>query len=64
MSRPSTIVDGRFATFVDVDGNPPCDPPDDCDVCRLFTRPLPGETLAAWGQRILGTTATTQRRAS
>lgn len=56
--------DGYFATLIDEDGNPPHIPPDACDVCKLFQPRLPGESLAEWGQRIVGTTPTAQRRAS
>lgn len=31
---------GFLDILVDTDGEPPCDPPDDCPVCRLFTLPL------------------------
>ena len=52
--------DARFATFVDVEGNPPCDPPDECEVCVLFTGRQPGESRADWTSRITG--YTTPRR--
>lgn len=44
-------TDARFATLLDADGNPPCDPPDDCGVCVLFTHQRPGESRAEWLSR-------------
>lgn len=35
-----------------VDGKPPCDPPDDCIVCRLFDHQRPTESRAAWLDRV------------
>lgn len=57
--------DARFATLLDESGNPPCHPPDDCDVCVLFTGQRPGETRAAWLARITEQIQiSAQRRAS
>jgi hypothetical protein len=53
-TRGADKTDARFATFIDEDGNPPCQPADDCAVCRLFTVQRPGETPAAWLSRITG----------
>jgi hypothetical protein len=39
---------GRFATFVNDDGESPCNPPDDCSVCRCFRRKRPDETRSEW----------------
>lgn len=47
--------EGRFVVLMDDAGNPPCTPPDDCDVCRLFTNQRPNETRAEWISRILRT---------
>jgi hypothetical protein len=49
-----TSTGGRFASLIDDDGNPPCDPPDDCSVCTLFDRQRPGESRADWRARITG----------
>lgn len=46
--------EARFATLLDADGNPPCDPADDCEVCSLFNHRRPGESRAAWLSRITG----------
>lgn len=54
----------RFATLLDDDGKPPCDPPDDCRVCALFTHRRPGETRAGWLSRITGYTQTALEEAS
>lgn len=50
----TTSSGGRFATLIDQQGNPPCDPPDDCAVCALFGQPRPGESRARWLARIAG----------
>lgn len=50
----TTARDGRFLLFLDESGEPPCDPPDDCEVCVLFTRPEDGEARADWVARIIG----------
>lgn len=47
-------ADRRFATLLDEDGRPPCDPPDACPVCRLFSRAEPDESWADWLARITG----------
>lgn len=54
----------RFATLIDDDGDPPCDPPDDCDVCRLFSRQCPDESRAEWLRRITGITPIAHQEAS
>lgn len=49
MSAPTIGVrDGRFSTFVDADGEPPCQPPDDCEVCSLFVRQQAAESRGGW----------------
>lgn len=34
------------------DGEPPCKPPDDCEVCCLFSARRPNETAREWGGRL------------
>lgn len=53
MKGPSwTSTDGRFATLLDAAGNPPCSPPDGCQVCVLFADRQPGESRDAWLARL------------
>lgn len=44
--------DARFATLLDEEGRPPCEPPDACSTCRLFSPQQPGESRSAWLSRI------------
>jgi hypothetical protein len=52
------VSDDRFATFVDQDGEPPCE----CNVCGLFDPQRPGETRREWLTRIVGNAANESRR--
>ena len=43
---------GFVESMFDDDGRPPCDPPDDCIVCRLFDGQRTDESRQAWLARI------------
>ncbi len=45
---------GFVESLLDGDGKPPCDPPDDCPTCRLFSGQRPDESRRAWLARITG----------
>lgn len=51
--RTKAFGDDWFATLLH-DGRPPCDPPDACEVCVLFTVQRPDESRSDWLARITG----------
>lgn len=49
-SNNAALVEGILGET----GELPCDPPDDCGVCCLFSGRQADESLVAWGDRLNG----------